>query len=195
MNHYETRLTSATELFNAGITSQAGKKRVNFLLGNAFDSAKNKLQATILTERSECVGTEKEADLDALYWAVPELHNWREKHYSLFAQYPEHVDMIRKLVELRAATKAADIITIEKDAGKEKIEAVRKTIVDEMARKKQQFVEGLELAKLFNGLNISVNAHYVTNEKGTEFIRHFFYMNGKLTALNMIIAIAEELEK
>jgi membrane-associated HD superfamily phosphohydrolase len=60
-----------------------------------------------------------------------------------------------------------------------------------MEGRKAQFVEGLEIARMFNGLPVSVNAHWVHGHKGTNFIRYFFYLAGELTPLNMIMAIAQ----
>ena len=43
------------------------------------------------------------------------------------------------------------------------------------------------MTRRFGGLLVSVNAHMVvTNDKGMTFVRHFFYLSGKLTPLNGI---------
>lgn len=195
MTYLNTQLTTATDLFNAGFKSQADKKRVNDRINSAYSAVRNDIQEAILAARniSEC---EAESEcLSELYWSLPDLHNWKAKHDTMFAAYPEQLAIIARLIEMREATKAATIVKVEKDKIQQKTEEVRQVVISELERKKQRFIEGLELAKHFGGLSVSVNAHYVRNEKGTDFIRHFFYLEGKLTALNMIIAIAEELEK
>lgn len=191
MKYYEERLNKASELFNDGFSSQAGKKKANNFLSSAFDFVVSNLQKDLIDQERSSESEDKKRRINDLYWSVPSLHNWKDKHNKLFSDYPEHVSSIGKLIELRAAIKEAEVVKIEKNSVDVRVEEIRSFITDEMEKKKQQFVEGLELAKIFDNLAVSVNAHLVTNDKGTEFTRHFFYLNGKLTALNMIMAIAD----
>ena len=91
-----------------------------------------------------------------------------------------------------------------------KAELIRHSIVEEMERRKAMFVEGLEIGRIFAdlyprknkageiipsaSLPVSVNAHWVRGHKGTDFVRHFFYLRGKLTPLQTIMAIAQTLD-
>jgi hypothetical protein len=42
---------------------------------------------------------------------------------------------------------------------------------------------------------VSVTPHHVTNQFGTSFIRCFYYLDGKMTPLNIIMAAAGQLER
>ena len=77
----------------------------------------------------------------------------------------------------------------------EKVETVRRSIIEGMERRKTQDVDGLDMADCFGGLPVTVNARMATNDKGIVFVRHFFYLRGKRTPLKTIIAIAEKLEQ
>lgn len=44
---------------------------------------------------------------------------------------------------------------------------------------------------LSNDRILHANVHYVTNQHGTTFLRAFYYLNGTLTPLSIIIAAAE----
>lgn len=188
MKSPQDHFDKATELFNAGFYSQAAKKRAADYLNRAYYLIKSQIQHEILEQRK--ASPEQFEALTDLYYSVPDLHHWKEKHDTLFSGYPLHVEQIKMLIELRGAIKGAEIITVERPEIEVKAELVRKTIAEEMAQRKQQYIENLDLAKLFNGLSVSVNAHYVNHHKGTVYTRYFFYLRGKLTSLNMIMAVA-----
>lgn len=192
MDRYEHHLNAATETFNNGFTSKAAKKRTTDHLNRAYDIIEDVLRDKILAMRNG-VDDKEEARLSDLYWAIPKLYQWREKHNTIFAEFPDFIEKVAVLDGLRQATKDAEITPIIKEVSEadNKVEAVRKSITEEMERLNKQYIEGLGLAEHFGGLHVSVNAHFVTNAHGTMFLRHFFYLNGKLTALNMIIAIAQ----
>ncbi|AZS26374.1 hypothetical protein [Vibrio anguillarum] len=197
MDIYEDKLDKAVVAFNEGFTSQAAKKRTFDLINCAYDFLKTQFQDEILALRNQATDDGKKNELTELYWSIPYLHNWKDKHDSLFSLYPSFIEKMNKLVSLRLAVKESEILPSMKaktDIDK-KTEQVHQTVAEIMEKRRQQYVEGLELAQLFNGLNVSVNAHEVVNDKGTRFIRYFFYLNGKLTALNMIMAIAYEHHK
>ena len=119
------------------------------------------------------------------------LHLVKDIHFERVAGIPAFAP-VRDLIALRAAINAAEIIPVERSPQAEKVEAVHQS---EMERRKTQHVGGLDMADRLGGLPVTVNAHMVTNDKGKTFVRHFFYLSGKLTPLNTIIAIAEQLEK
>lgn len=193
MKSHQSYFDKATELFNAGFLSQAAKKRAIDSLNRAYDLIKSQMQGEILEQRK--ASPEQFEALTDLYYSVPDLHHWKEKHDTLFSGYPLHVEQIKMLIELRGAIKGAEIIIVERPEVEVKAEQVRKTIAEEMAQREQQYIENLDLAKLFNGLKVSVNAHYVNHFKGTTYTRYFFYLNGKLTSLNMIMAVAYAFDK
>lgn len=197
------RIASAQAAFEAGFLSMAAKKRALDDLNRAYSSAREAVMTAILAARSP--ETEKQNHDD--YWAIPmDLHNVRERHFEIAARYDEGFAIVRDLIALRAAIKAAAIAPVPaKPEIEVRAETVRRTIAEEMERRKTLFVEGLDIARLWNemfpredgklGLPVTVNAHWVHGHKGARFIRHFFYLRGKLTPLNTIIAIADQLER
>ena len=183
------RIASAQSAFEAGFASKAAQKRALDDLNRAFKSVRDGLMTAILVARTDVDEEKNRED----YWSIPfELHHIRDKHLEIAARYSEEFAIVRDLIALRAAIKSAEIAPPPaKPEIEVKAEKVRRSILEEMESRKAQFIEGLEVTRLFNGLPVSANAHMVHGHKGAVFVRHFFYLNGKITALNMILAIAE----
>ena len=187
------RIALAQEAFENGFTSQAGKKRATEELSLAFSAIRTELTRAILAART----TENEEANNADYWAIPyDLHQVRDRHFEIAARYVTSFVIVRDLLALREAIKAAPIAALPvKSEIETKTEVVRKSIMEEMTRRHQQYVDGLAVAHLFNGLSVSVNAHWVHGHKGTQFIRCFFYLYGRVTPLQTILAIADTLKR
>ena len=193
MNVYEDKLAKALGLFNDGFASQAQKKRVNDLLLVAYEFVVDELRLAIRNQTEPEIH-HKTKPLSDLYFSIPSLRHWKDKHSLMFKDYPEHLARITRIVSLRSATKNAELTPINSNERKracrletEKVQSSLSALID---KKQGQYIEGLRVAHLFNGLDVTVNSHQVTNYQGTEFTRHFYYLNGQLTALNLIIAIA-----
>lgn len=198
----EKHIAKAEADLEAGFPSEAARKRTLEELSRAYRAAREALMTAILAART----AENEEESHADYWGTAsDLHQVREKHIALFAKYGQDAQAIRDLIAFRQMVKDAEIAAKLVDVKAEKIEAVRRSIMEEMERRKATFVEGLDFTRMWNELfpradgkltlPISVTAHWVHGHKGTVFLRHFFYLRGKLTPLNTIIAIAEALEK
>lgn len=202
------RLANASAAFEAGFASEAARKRALGEINYAYDKAKDEVMKAILAARSP--ETEEENHKD--YWSIPMyVHHVRPAHLATAAKYGNAFAIVPDMIALRDAIKAAEIAPLPvKPEAEVKAAAVRKSIVDEMERRKAMFVEGLDLGRVFAelyprknkageivpsaSLPVSVNAHWVRGHKGTDFVRHFFYLNGKLTPLNTIMAIAQTLD-
>lgn len=180
---------AALDALNAGFTSKAGQKRANEDLARAYYLHKVVIQNALLADRSI-------ADWDSLYYGVPDLHNWKARHSAAYAAWPHQVAEIEKLVELRAAVKAAPVNAPERSAPHPLEVKVREALADLLARRKAQFLHAVDLCTVFgDGVRIkglTASTHWVTNEHGTTFLRTFYYLFGRLTPLNTIIAAAEE---
>lgn len=194
------RIATAQAAFEAGFLSMAAKKRALDELNRAYETIRDAAHGAQIAaapyQHSAVVLTEEQyAERGAFFRAndLPfDLHQVRDRHIEIIAKWDGDAQTVRDLIDLRAAIKDAEIAPAPaKPEAEQKAEAVRKSIIEEMEARKAQFVEGLEIARLFNGLPVSVNAHWVHGHKGAVFLRHFFYMRGKLTPLNMILAIAE----
>lgn len=204
----EDRIATAQASYEAGFLSKAAQKRALEQLSYAYAAIRSGVMDAILTDRGTFADldspTPEQERLSALYWAVPAgLHHVRERHFEALAAYPAFA-IVRDLIALRDAISIAEIAPAPAKPEIEiKAEKIRRSIVEEMERRKAVFVEGLDVSRLWNelfpredgkiALPVSVNAHLVHGHKGTVFVRHFFYLRGKLTPLNTIIAIAERL--
>lgn len=197
------RIAEATSAFEAGFLSEAARKRALEALSRAYSDLRETLSDAILAART----TENDEQNGADYWAIPfDLHNVRDRHFEIASRYVSRFTEVRDLIALRAAIKGATIAPAPARPEVEvKAEKVRLSIMEEMERRKATFIEGLDITRLWNemfprkdggiALPVTVNAHIVHGHKGAVFPRHFFYLRGKLTPLNTIIAIAEQLEK
>jgi hypothetical protein len=198
-----TRTDKALAAFNAGFTSKAAKKRALDLVSRDFDHYVHRvISDTLLDSRPENCHTHEWRQSDEglawneLYWNVPSYpHEWKGKHsYIHNPLCPEAVETAERLVVLRETIKGAEVVAPIKDASKAKAEKITKSIKNELERLKKVYYDGLDLSKRFGGLDVYTNVHLVTNEHGTTFVRCFYYLFGKLTPLNIIIAVAEKHE-
>lgn len=193
MKTISDRIAQAQEAFENGFSSEAARKRALDLVARGYEAVRYATTDAILAARTPETDAKNSAD----FWAIPsDMHHVRDRHFEIALAYTDAFAITRDLLALRTAIKAAEIAApAPRSEIEEKVEVVRRTIVEEMERRQAAFVQGLELARHFGRLPVSVNAHRVYGHKGTIFVRHFFYLNGKLTPLNTIIAIAEQLER
>ena len=121
----------------------------------------------------------------------------RDRHVEVaMAEDPERGDMIASLVSIYNQIKETpvDRKMPKVDDEQTKMEKrIRKDIGEEMKRLKKCYLEAVDLGRHFGYLPVTANAHYVTNRFGTSFTRVFYYLNGKLTRLNIILAAAQKL--
>jgi len=101
------------------------------------------------------------------------------------------------LVELRRVFKESTVVkpAPKDDRISEKQKQVTETVVDMINRRVAQYHQAVELGRLFGNLPVSVTPHLVTNEHNTTFTRCFFYLSGKLTALSVIMAALDTLNR
>lgn len=191
------RIALAQDAFEEGFLSKAAQKRALDQLNRAYSAIHDEVHGAVITQAN--IDFPEACDARWTLFNDNEtpfdLHQVRDRHIVIIEKWTDHGAVIRDLIALRAAIKAAEIAAAPVNEEKAKIETVRKSIIEEMEMRKAQFVEGMEIARLFNGLPVSVNAHWVYGHKGARFIRHFFYLRGKLTPLNMIMAIAQTYER
>jgi hypothetical protein len=186
----EFYLNRATEMFDAGFTTQSAKKRANEDLARAYECQAQFIRNTCL----ETPHAERTEAQDNVYWGIPDLHNWKAKHAALvLGEFPQHngtVAMIERLVEMRAAVKAAEILPVQRKEDP-RVALITSRVRDIIELRTEQFARGLRLVDVFKTLPVSMNCHWVRNQYGTEFMRVFYYMGDKLTPLNMILAILD----
>lgn len=194
----QKNIDKAMVAFETGFTTKSAKTQALRHLNLAYESTVHDLRKFVLDIDFEI--RNNHPLLNEFYFSLPfDLSGWREKHgKNAIELFPESVDVvanINELVELRTAIKEAEIVKVEVKTEHPMIKKVEKTIQEWMEMKKTQFERGIQLNELLGGLNVSANSHYVTNSHGTHFIRTFYYLNHKLTSLNMIIAIFEQIQR
>lgn len=193
----DIRIKRAQSAFELGFPSMAAKKRCLSEISRAYECLKSSsYEASIMSyllDHKKDFAPEK---FEELYWGTPDLHNWREKHTELYAElFPKHVSLIKELVEFRNVVKNAEIQMHDKvDEKALRRKAIMKDIKAMIEKRKTDFIEGVEMAHRFGGLQVTATAHLVYGHKGTTFVRTFWYLNGKFTALNVIIAVQEKYE-
>jgi hypothetical protein len=194
-------IDAATNALEAGFLSEAARKRALDNVNRAYDLITRAVREEHLAyfhalphddNGRPVLAADEQANHDRirdLYYGIPALHVLKDKHFAAYAEWPRF-EAARDLVALRAAIKAAEIVKHERPV-KENDE-VRKYVIKTLEERKAEFVSGVKLAHLFGGLHVTASAHWVYGHKGARFIRYFFYLNGRFTALNMIMAIAEK---
>lgn len=189
MSKFDRYFDAATDAFNAGFASKAAQQRALQDVGRAFDAVKEHVSAQLLATPFD----ERDAAWKDLYWGMPpHAGAWNAKHAALYRRYSWACQSMADLVALRNEIKAAPIVPPARTNIVTETETkVRETLRDMIERKTAQFHEGVALVEIFGKLPVTVTPHWVVNDKGTGFIRCFYYLNGKLTALNVILAVLE----
>ncbi|MCA0944523.1 hypothetical protein LCM08_06340 [Salipiger pacificus] len=190
------RIEAAEAGHELGFASKAAQKTALDHLNRAYEGVRDQHFSATIEDAPE----EQDArNAHFAAWEIPfDLHHVRDRHVDRLAGRDEaRAARVRYLIELRAAIKAAPIVKIVKtdDAEKALIARVQSSIVALMEQRKAQYAEGLRLVEIFGNLPVSVSVHMVTNQFGTTFPRCFYYMNGKLTALNVILAVLQDTTK
>jgi hypothetical protein len=129
-------------------------------------------------------------------WDIPfDLHQIRNRHLKLFSNFNRVA--VGELVSLRAILKFIEVVkpAPKNDAVERKAAEVTKEVKNLLEMRTAQYNRAIDLGRLFNYLPVSVTPHHVTNQYNTSFIRCFYYLNGKMTPLNIIMAAAGQLER
>jgi hypothetical protein len=187
---------AAAAAFEAGFTCEAARKRALADVNRAFELTERTLRDRLLASRD--ADNNMTATANDLYYSFPSYPHLYSAKVDAAVRAEGYDDLAVEFIsfrDLRNALKAAEIVKVERPAAEEKIAAVRATIVEEMERRHTAYLECLDIARHFNGLPVSVTAHWVFGHKGTRFLRHFFYVGGKLTALQVIMAAAETYQR
>lgn len=194
--------------FEAGFASKAAKKRAldalnaaySKLQDAAYDAVRDFVNKTYPWDKTIHAGR-TEADwqkANAIYAAndLPyDLHNVRPIYLPIFARFGGQDQVIKTLVDLRTAIKGAELLPLPDRKVDPKVDLIQRTVAEELERRKALYLEALDLGRLFGGLPVTVNAHWVRPIKAVDHIRHFYYLNGKLTPLLVILAAAQKLEE
>ena len=206
----ELYIAAATNAFNEGFASKAAQKVALGDLTAAFETIRRELMDACLAARTKATGEtnsgfEMTPELKAVYWDFPSYpHLLRAKHCAqVRAAFGDRFDALLavalELASLREAIKAATITPPVKDETKAVAARIVETIRERMDRLNVRYLEAIDLTTVFDDgfvmKGLSANSHYVTNDKGTTFLRTFFYIHGKLTPLNLILAAAQEAKR
>lgn len=183
----------ANTAFEAGFASKAAKQAALGDITRAYELLRAEITSLVLNIAHD----ERTAAHNDVYWDLPSYpHQWKAKHrtlsLSVFPQTEAICGQIEELVAFRAAVKDAEVVKVERQAD-ERVERVQKSIRHMMEQRQADYARGLDLSKLFGGLSVTANVHLVTNQHGTTFLRAFYFMHGRMTALSVIMAVVQTL--
>ena len=192
---FQKYVGAAMDAFEAGFTSKAAQKR-------AFDSLNR--AAGVLREdvhqlcwdlaKQDAANGER---TDSAYWMNFDLHVWGAKRRAELLGYLPEAEAIANqyddLAALRTSIKAAPIVPVERETCEITTKAIT-TLRELMEKRGEQYARGVQLTEVFGRLPVYANAHLVTNQHGTTFVRVFWYMLGELTPLNIIMAVLQSPE-
>ena len=171
----DSYIADATDLLEAGFRTKADRRRANEAVGRAYNMIRDATHERVIEIAREGIsgwngGSDRnwQAYVGVLnaHELPHTLHLVKDIHFERVAGIPAFAP-VRDLIALRAAINAAEIIPVERSPQAEKVEAVHQSIIEEMERRKTQDVDGLDMADRFGGLPVRVNAHMVTNDKGS----------------------------
>ena len=194
----QTFTDAALDAMNAGFSSKAAQKRALDDVTRAYEMLRRQVQNACLASKGG-TGPMTDAVTDIYYNCPSYPHAFRAKHAAAVRiEFPELeavVANLESLAALRNAIVSTVITPPAKDETKAHTARVIESIAALMARRKVQFAMAFDLTDVLgdkcriNGF--SCTSHYVTNAHGTQFIRTFYYLFGKLTPLNTILAGAQ----
>jgi hypothetical protein len=195
MKDHTFYIDKAMSAFDEGFTSNAAKKRALDSINRAYEDLVQGIRDLILVIPRD----DRTEEQNALYWGIPMyVHQWRPAHaelaVKLFPNAESTVHVIDHLINLRSTIKDAPLIPVERKANKEIESKIHETILQIMERRQAQYARGLRLQEIFGQLPVTASVHVVVNQYGTQFLRTFYYMNGTLTPLNVIIAVMQAKE-
>ena len=190
------RAAKHTEAANAaftpeGFVSKAAQKRVLEDLNRAFGYAREarfeEICAAAPAGNNE--GRQEFFDSNDLPF---DLHQVRAKHEAAAGTYWAQFCM---LADYREVVRNTPVIVATKtvDPVKALEKKVQESVADLIKRRMGQYNEALRLNDIFGTLPVTVSPHYVHGHKGTNFVRCFYFLNGKLTPLNVILAAMEKI--
>lgn len=201
LDRINKRIDEATAALEAGFANKAAQKRASAAVSSAYDHLRDLIHGEVINAARAAVADWDKPEGGPAYFdflnarEMPfQLNHIRDRHFEALKDFPLFAQA-RDLVALREAILATEIAAKPVNVRAEKVEAVRRSVIEEMEARHQNYVTGLDLSKRLGGLSVYVNAHYCYMQTGGHYVRYFFYLHGKLTALNSIIAISEKLEK
>lgn len=190
----QSYIDSVSEALNNGFSSKVSQKKALMNLNYAYEICRDELISIVNVKDK----TEEQHDA---YWSIPfELYQWKDKHAEIMRNVAPRetcdavIEQVEFLIELRNTIKVTPIIKIENKNAEMKceVERIQEDIVKKMERLGKVYDNCLNLLDLFDGLPVTANVHVVTNQYGTTFPRVFYFLDGKLTPLNLIIAAYQE---
>lgn len=202
--NFEEQIAAALAGFNAGFKTKVAKKEALAHLGYAYEEIREEHGKVVreaapgwfAEEQTEELRDARAAYFNAIYLAKAELpfylHEVRPRHIAEIEAKIGKGEAVEELVALRAMIAAAEVVKIER-VKNPVAERVERKIEEIMAARREGYERGIRLGELLGGLPVHANTHWVVNQYGHQFLRTFYYLAGKLTALQVIVAAYDEL--
>lgn len=153
-------------------------------------SQKEKLSKScrLIENWSGTVTSKSEKEMVYVYNIPMSLHHIKVEDKDYLDVLGYNSKEIFNLLELRNQIKDYPILPPQQSKEQEFHDRVLDTIKQKLDKTESKIAKGLDLVEWFGYMDVSCDAHYVTNQYGTTFVRHFFYLNGSVTALKIIQA-------
>lgn len=190
-NKIHAHIEEAIKAVAKGFFSKAEQKRAMGHLNSAYYWLRDMLTDAIIAAKNSGWNL-TERKFPSIFEIPYDLANWKPaKHSKMYECFQDQaVSLINELLEMREAYKQMPIVK-KPVSSHARLQAAVKEKVGNI---RGMIVEGVRLAEIFGNLPISVNVHSVYFGEGREYLRCFYFMNGKITKLGTILAIMEELE-
>jgi len=101
MERYEKHVGRAREMLAQGFHTKQARKDAAEHATRAYEEAERIIRDKLLAGNRESEAYKK------LYWSFPACHVLKEKHYPMFAKFPEELEMLKVCAALRAEIIAA----------------------------------------------------------------------------------------
>lgn len=191
---FERHVAKAEEAMSAGFQTKAAQKAAIDSLSRAYEVVRAGIARRTLDVPREA-RTEAQ---DAVYWDLPaSLAGWRPKHADMVLKaFPDAVrelQVIAELVAKRDQAKGMEVSPVVKPV--DPVEVATKALEDEITRRASEdpdYDAGAEISRRVS-LPVGAIPFGATSVKGRFFTRWKYYLAGRVTALNTILAIAEML--
>lgn len=185
------RIAQALIAIETGFPSLAAKKRTISSLSFVYDEISREYRSILNRMEEEDALTRER--FEVLYWELPmSYHLLRQHHINSVASInAEIADRFEALAGVMESIKATEIVGVVHTHSPVETR-LRAKIANAL---KSQVTARIDYSQDFAGMAVTATAHIVDGANGTQFQRVFFFLDGEITALHKIIALAEEHER
>lgn len=191
LQHHLSKALTMADRPNDAFPSKAMKKEAIRHCQEAMSVLHGALQNWLLDNRKD--GEQfNERQSEQYYWQDG-CHKWTLKVEAMFVEFPDFIERAREVTDHYLWIKQMEVIAPTKAQALE--DRVDEVVGDYFKRMSAQVGEHVALTELFGKLRVQASWHWVQGAHGTNFIRRMYFMNHQRTALGVILAALDELDR